>query len=457
MEIVETTGAWRLPTDAAIKDMLARRIERQRDGVGLVVGVIDEGGRRVIAHGRMRRRGRRLVDGRTVFEIGSTTKVFTALLLSDMALRGEVALDDPVAGYLPDGVTLPERGGKRITLADLATHTSGLPRSATNVTPSDHVNPYGGYTPELLYAFLSACAPTREVGARYEYSNIGMGLLGHVLGRRLGTDYRRLIKERVLAGLGMNDTGHEPSRGQARRLAQGHDPALRPAPSWRDFEAVAGSGGLLSTAEDLLKLLAVALGYEASPLKAAVDAQLAYPMRKIEQPGAPFSTASGDGAEAGLGWHAIESAGERLVRHNGGTAGFRAFIGLNPARGWGTVVLANAGAVRGGDDIGRRILSGAALAPGPKRAVAIAPAVLARYVGRYRFPTGDRIEIRRSDEGLAASLNGQGELPIYASALRRFFWRTVDAELVFETDADGRAIALTTRSAARGENRAVRE
>ena len=204
----------------------------------------------------------------------------------------------------------------------------------------------------------------------------------------------------------------------------------------------------------------MALGYEPSPLKPAIDAQLAYPMRRIEEPGAPFSTATGEAASAGLGWHAIETEGERLVRHNGGTAGYRAFLGLNPARGWGAVVLTNTGGARGGDDIGRHILAGAPLAPGwprRRRAIALAPSVLDGYVGRYRYPTGDWMEISRSDQGLTASLGGQGALPIAALSPTAFFYRTIDVELSFETDGDGRAIALVTRSHARGENRAVKE
>ena len=452
--------AWRLPSDDAIRAILAERIDRESDGVGIVVGVIDAGRPRLVAHGRFRRDGRRKVAGDTIFEIGSVTKVFTSLLLSDMVLRGEVALDDPAARYLPEGVALPERG-RPITLADLATHTSGLPRSATNVTPSDWVNPYADYTPERLYAFLNGCTLTRDVGARYEYSNIGAGLLGHLLARRLGTDFRGLLRARVAGPLEMKDTSPQLSPGQAKRLAQGHDADGRPAPAWRDSDSTAGGALLLSTADDLLKLLAVALGYEASLLKPAIDAQLAHPMRRIEEPGAPFSTASGEVASAGLGWHAIEAEGERLVRHNGGTAGYRAFLGLNPARGWGAVVLTNTGGARGGDDIGRHILAGAPLAPGwprRRRAIALAPSsVLDGYVGRYRYPTGDWMEISRSGQGLMASLGGQSALPIAALSPTEFFYPTIDVDLSFETDGDGRAIALVTRSQARGENRAVRE
>lgn len=453
-----TLSARRLPSDDAIRTILADRIDREGDGVGIVVGVIDAGGPRLVAHGHLRRDGRRKVAGDTIFEIGSVTKVFTSLLLSDMALRGEVALDDPAARYLPDGVTLPERG-RPITLANLAAHTSGLPRSATNITPSDWNNPYADYTTERLYAFLSDYSLSRDVGERYEYSNIGAALLGHLLARRLGPDCRDLFRDRITGGLGMKDTLQRPSRGQARRLAQGHDAEGRPAPAWRDHPDAIVGGLLLSTAEDLLKFLAVALGYRTSPLKPAIDAQLAYPMRRIEEPGAPFSTASGDVA-AGLGWHSIEAEGQQLVRHNGGTAGYRAFLGLNRAQGWGAVVLTNTGGARGGDDIGRHILAGAPLASGwprRRRPISLAPFFLDRYVGRYRYPTGDWMQISRSDNGLTASLNGQSALPIAALSPTEFFYRTIEVDLTFETDGDGRAIALVTRSQARGENRALRE
>src|SRR5205085_8424519 len=111
----------------------------------------------------------------TIFEIGSATKVFTSLLLADMVQRGQVALDDPVAKYLPPTVKMPERHGRSITLVDLATHTSGLPRLPTNMTPKNQANPYADYSVEQLYQFLSNYQLTRDVGSQYEYSNLGGG------------------------------------------------------------------------------------------------------------------------------------------------------------------------------------------------------------------------------------------------------------------------------------------
>src|SRR5688572_11691247 len=137
-------------SDAEIRKILVDRIDARQQGVGIVVGVIEPAGRRIVAYGTFDRKEKRAVNGDTVFEIGSVTKVFTSLLLADSVQRGEVALTDPVAQYLPPGTKVPERGGKKITLQDLATHTSALPRLPTNLAPKNPANPYADYTVALL-------------------------------------------------------------------------------------------------------------------------------------------------------------------------------------------------------------------------------------------------------------------------------------------------------------------
>src|SRR5271157_808540 len=159
-----------LPKDSEIRQILTDRIDVQHQSVGIVVGIIGPEGRRVIAYGHLDKGDPRPLDGDTIFEIGSVTKVFTSLLLADMAKRGEVALDDPVAKYLPPTVKMPERDGRSITLVDLATHTSGLPRMPTNFSPKDPANPYADYSVEQLYQFLSAYQLTRDIGSQFEYS-----------------------------------------------------------------------------------------------------------------------------------------------------------------------------------------------------------------------------------------------------------------------------------------------
>src|SRR5271168_411561 len=194
------------PSDSEIRKILTDRIGSENSGVGIVVGVIDAKGRRVIAYGSLAKDDKRPLNGDTIFEIGSMTKVFTSLVLMDMVQKGEVAVTDPVSKYLPATVKVPERNGKKITLQDLSTQSSGLPRMPGNFAPKDDLNPYADYTPEKLYQFLSGYQLTRDIGSQYEYSNLGVGLLGHALTLRAGMDYETMLRSRILDPLGMNST-----------------------------------------------------------------------------------------------------------------------------------------------------------------------------------------------------------------------------------------------------------
>ena len=180
--------------NSEIRLLLAERIDQRRSAVGIAVGIVTPQGRRVIAHGALAIGDPRRVGADTVFEIGSVGKVFTALLLADMAQRGKVALGDPAAQYLPPTVRMPEFNARPITLEDLATHYSGLPRLPANFAPRDPDNPYTDYTVALLYEFLSNYELPRNAGAQYVYSNLGYGLLGHILSRRAGLGYGALAR-----------------------------------------------------------------------------------------------------------------------------------------------------------------------------------------------------------------------------------------------------------------------
>jgi D-alanyl-D-alanine-carboxypeptidase/D-alanyl-D-alanine-endopeptidase len=246
--------------------------------------------------------------------------------------------------FLPAEVTVPRRNGRQITLRDLGMHTSGLPRLPGNMAPRDPGNPYADYTVEMLYRFLSGYRLTRDPGAQYEYSNLGGGLLGLALARRAGTDYETLVRRRISDPLGMNSTRITlPAEMQARLIA-GHNQALKPVPNW-DLPALAGAGALRSTANDMLRFLAACLGYTKSPLAPAMAA-----MRKERR-------ATGvAGLEIALGWHILKRDDRELVWHNGGTGGYRSFVGLDEKARLGVVVLSNTFTPGGVDDIGRHLL-----------------------------------------------------------------------------------------------------
>ena len=182
---IATVGTVDGTRNAEIAAAIKSRIEAKKS-TGMVVATIEPDGSSSIAAFGDPGPGARPLDADSVFEIGSITKAFTAILLADMAERGEVKLDDPVAKYLPADVSIPERNGRKITLLDLSTQSSGLPRLPDNMRPADPRNPYADYSAAQMFEFLGRYQLTRDIGAQFEYSNLGVGLLGQALTRRAG-------------------------------------------------------------------------------------------------------------------------------------------------------------------------------------------------------------------------------------------------------------------------------
>lgn len=420
------------PSDAEIRKILVDRIDVQKQDVGIVAGVIDEHGRRIVSYGSFDTSGKHGVDGDTIFEIGSMSKVFTALLLADAVQRGEVKLDDPAAKYLPPDVKLPERNGKAITLADLATHTSGLPRLPSNLTPANPNNPYADYTVEKMYDFLSHYESPRDPGAEYEYSNLGAGLLGHILTLRTKLDYATLVRKRITEPLGMKNTFVTVPADLQSRFATGHNEERKAAEHW-DLPALAGAGALRSTANDMLTFLAACLGYtKSSPLKPAMTSML-----HTRRP-------AGTGMTIALGWHIAKTAsGDELVWHNGGTGGFRSHMGFDPKSRTGVVVLSNSATRNGIDDIGRHLLDPTAPLAIAQTQVAANPELFDHLVGRYELAPNFVLTITRDGDHLYLQATNQPRFEIFPKSDREYFLKVVDAQITFDADVDGRAPSLT--------------
>ena len=432
---------WPLPTNAEIRQILIDRIDVQRQSEGIVVGIIDAHGRRVVSYGVLDKGDPKPVGEDTMFEIGSMTKVFTSLILADMVQRHEVALDDPVAKYLPRGVKVPERGGKQITLIDLATHTSGLPPLPTNFAPKDASNPYADYTVDQLYQFLSGYTLTRDIGSKYEYSNLGGGLLGRALSQRAGLDYESLIKARITGPLGMDSTAIALTPAMKARLATGHSANLEPTPNW-DLPTLAGAGALRSDADDMLTFLAAELGYKPTPLVAAMKAQIE-PRRPTGRPN----------LEVALGWHIFDVPAGQIVWHNGGTGGYRTFMGFDAKAGVGVVVLSNTSTQSGVDDIGVHLLTGAPLLkprpPVEHHEIVVNPEVLKGHAGRYQLAPNVFMDITFEDGRLFAQLTGQAKYEVFPETPARVFWKVVDAQADFAVDEKGHTVGLIMHQSGR--------
>jgi D-alanyl-D-alanine-carboxypeptidase/D-alanyl-D-alanine-endopeptidase len=234
-------------SEEAIQAILVQRIDVGHQSTGIVAVVSDKAGNRLFTYGRPDTPDNRPLDGETVFEIGSTTKVLTALLLTDMVTRSEIAFGDPAAEYLPTSVRMPENKGKPITLVDLATYTSALPPMPDNIISKDPFNPFADYTIDQFYAFLLGYALKYEPGTYVEYSNVGFALLGHVLARRANKSYEDLLIERICGPLGVDDTRITLTPSMRSRIAQGHNANLELGPLW-DSPTLAGAGAVRSTA-----------------------------------------------------------------------------------------------------------------------------------------------------------------------------------------------------------------
>ncbi|SDF32959.1 CubicO group peptidase, beta-lactamase class C family [Bradyrhizobium brasilense] len=411
-------------SEDAIRRLLIERVDERCLSVGMVVGVTDADGRRIAAHGFRDTSGAGPVNEKTLFEIGSITKLFTALLLSDMANRGEVRMDEPVSELLPAGTRVPVRDGKAITLRDLASHYSGLPRVATNGDPPDRpAGPYAAYTAERLYQFLASHELVRTPGDSFEYSNVGVGLLGHALVLRAGASgYESLIRTPILDPLRMDDTVIAIPARLAANIASGHNDSLEPTSDWT-FDVLAGTGALRSTMLDLLRFVEAV--YNRSSSIAPIIPPLMTPR---DQGGLELAKTHLDGVIA--------------LSKPGGTGGVRGFVKCIPEWKRGVVVLSNA-SIDAVVDLGAHSLNPRRDLVSYPKEVAIDPICLARLVGRYQMndwvfavtATGDRLHVPLGDQNR-----------VFPTSEWHFFHKSAPVQLTFEPGGDGRAIRLILHS-----------
>ncbi len=345
-DLLENEGAGQGDT-TKVASLVQERHNEQPGGTGVVVGIVDESDQQTLARGVTRAEGDS-VDKHTVFEIGSITKTFTGLALADRVEQGAVRLGARVAASLPDSVDGPGQNEESITLKQLVTHTAGMPRLPPNFGEEpefESTDPYAAYSVAELHRGLDGTTLLHPPGTAYQYSNFGVGLLGHVLARRSDTTYRALIRDRISARLGMEDTWGELPEGPKQRLATGHRSGGSVAPHWHWRESMAGAGALRSSARDMVTYLKAQLGQAGAPS----------PLRRaIERSHTTLYDRQGAGPIA-YGWHVREQNGHIVFWHNGETEGFKSFIGFNPERDAGVVVLSNV-AQGGLDEMGFALL-----------------------------------------------------------------------------------------------------
>lgn len=345
---------------------------------GLVVGVHRRGRYRVYGFAPRAARDK-IPDGATIYEIGSITKVFTTSLLATLVAEGRIRLDDPVRGFFPELPRLP----LEITPRRLATHTTGLPRLPTdrrlvvNAVKNPN-NPYAGYAPEELFAWLAEYTTPPSSDRAVAYSNLGAALLGHVCARAAGSSYEEAVEKRISQPLGLRDTAVTIAVDKLARLAPPHSWRGEPAASW-DLPAFVGAGALRSTADDMLRFLEANIdpGHSLPALDLCHDVQIAdpslapsgiitelaraYGFELAASAAAPSNEQLQPGRfRVALGWlRTIDVDGHDIHWHNGATGGYRTFAAFSKRERAAVVVLANRGGTLGDtavDDIGFGVL-----------------------------------------------------------------------------------------------------
>ncbi len=411
-------------------DELAEPLIHSGSVVGMVVGLSLDGERLIRSYGSTAPEGEVIPDERTLFEIGSVTKTFTALLLAMAVERGELQLDDIVADYLPDDIDGLQRKEEAVRLVHLATHTSGLARMPSNFAPADPLNPYADYTVDQLYEYLRGVRLRRTPGEKYVYSNLAVGLLGHILAEQADMPYEALVVSRVCDPLELADTRIDLSGDLGERLAPGHTADGDPQPNW-DLPTLAGAGALRSSVHDLLAYCDANLTPAATPFAEAI-ASTHVARHDIEE-----------GGRIALGWH-VETESDFLW-HTGGTGGYRAFVAFCPSQQLAVVVLANTATDivdKLGSELGKLLLEEPVEPIALRTPVTIDPAELDAYVGRYELTPLAVLDVRRDGDRLMAQLTGQGAYRLYPEATDEFFYRVVDAQITFQRDDDGQVVAL---------------
>jgi D-alanyl-D-alanine-carboxypeptidase/D-alanyl-D-alanine-endopeptidase len=300
---------------------------------GVTIGIVQHGVRRIFSYGT--------AQPDSVFEIGSISKTFTALILAQMVEQQKVRLDEPVRDLLPPN-TVPKPAGppfvtREITLLDLSDQHSGLPRMPDNFAPADPTNPYADYDAAHLYAYIAKHGLAIEPNPPFGYSNLGVGLLGQALSVRAAEPYPQLLHEQVTGPLGMTETAIALTPSMKSRFIQGHDAEHNPAHAW-DLDALAGAGGIRSTAADMLTYLEAQLHPDHLPATATSTPNgktlpAAIALDHI------LHADAGEGMHIALNWFQYDATGS--FWHNGGTGGYSSYAIFNPAQDFAVIVLSN--------------------------------------------------------------------------------------------------------------------
>ena len=467
-----SSGAEEVEEEDPVQRVLRERVDEYGQTVGIVAGIIRGINRYPYAYGTFNRGTIRRASAMTVFEIGQLSSLYTSAMLSLLVQRGDLNLTDRVSVYLPDTVTVPATpAGRPILIEHLATHTSGLPRLPDNLVSDDPYDPLKGYSVELLYEYLAGYAEAQRDGlesrfgynvpeeedpegqdpvgddpfdtedrystdAPYAYSDLGMGLLGHVLERATGESYDDLVREMLGDPIKLANTANAPSQSMRTYLATGHDEARRPVHAWSDTTLVGGTG-LRSNLHDMMTLVSANMGIiYALPEDFTEDDSTRY-HASFDSLIVAREPTDEEGIRTALGWKVRQDAQGREIHWlTGRTNGFYAFAAFLKAWRKGVVVLSNSSA--NVEDIGFHLLSARnPLAPPPMKTVRLSEDAYEACTGTYTFSPEFTVDITYSDGKLYGQPPGQPRSELILESSGDFYLEVEDARITFVRDEMG--------------------
>ncbi|MBN8585230.1 MAG: beta-lactamase family protein [Ignavibacteria bacterium] len=331
-----TNIAFSQDLEAKLTEIIKPLLDGKKN-MSMAVGLYDVNSEtpRMFFFGKVSKEDSSKPDEYTVYEIGSITKTFTTTMLVMLERDGKLKINDPVQNYLPEGTTIHNFSSTApVKLYNLATQTSGLPRLPSNMVMNKNVdvnNPYKKYSEADLLSFINNYIPEYEPGTKYLYSNAGMGILGFAMERASGKSYEELLHYYLVDSLGMTMTSIIINADMQKKLAKPYNEKGEPAFNW-DFDVMEGAGAIKSNLSDMIKYLAFQMG-KTEKLEFKEGLKLMQTRR--------FETDIPNTA-IGLAWHISETMWDRtVIWHNGGTGGYRSFMGFIPETNTGVVVLSN--------------------------------------------------------------------------------------------------------------------
>lgn len=408
---------------AGLEAVVGQRIGGDRTGACLAVAVVD--GNAVTRTFRCAdEKDTDRIGAGSAFEIGSVSKTMMAALLAEMIEAGKASLDDRLADWLPEGTTVPEYQGQPILLRHVVTHTSGLPALPPGVPIPDPADPYARMTPDEVLAALGRVALERAPGSRFEYSNFASMVLSYALARRADVDFEKLLRQRLFEPLGMK-TAWINTQPKGVKVAQGHAQTGAAVPAWHFTTDLAGVGGVHATLDDMVRYVQGQLGLVDAPIGKA----LALTHQKINaQP--PMA----------MNWMLGHVGTRPVLVHEGGTGGFSSFVGFDPERQRGVVILADTAltSMGGLGDLGLHLIDASMPLGKPRHTTDAPKELLDALIGEYRLPGVGAMHLHVRDGTLYGQATGQAEFELAHDDAGDFYPLVADALLHPVRKADGR-------------------